>query len=771
MTRAPTLRPLRRAFAVIAGLACSLTVFITHTDLASLPPRLRTPAAWWLGFFAIFPLVIAVMAGIALAWSWRAPHPDHSSAVILTDSVVPRRLDRMWIRGTGVGVCACFVMLLGTPLAVGGSLGSPAQGTASTLVTMSAFIAIIMAVVCFGVHARFIWAGVVVTALLVALSTITGELWPGSVQAPAQVLSTTLLFVGAVTWLRVQLVQLDQTEAQEREQAEALADEQARQLVRLRVNAFVHDHILAALVPVAAGMPDSPLLRSTACAALGALDSSDELSSSEDSISTEELFDAMTKDARAWDSGIRIERRRDDHFLVPSDTGKVLGDAVIEAVRNSVRHGGPGPVRRVLGLEVVDGALTVSVDDDGQGFIPEQVPRSRYGIRHSIRQRVVDVGGLVDVRSSPGRGTHIAVSWSPGPAWAHAGGDELQQLDAQLPSDVEFPLAASLETRTARILAVLFLAMGAIQVLGNRSAYTSFVPVIGAFVVVVIAVGLLVRSWPRSRLPGWVCVVVVVLIAVANSMCLWSIRVGGWPGYATWSIWACVFLCWGPLMRERTATGWIGFAAMAATTFGWVLDTGQPVSLGFALVLPQVISTAAWTFIAWASARFACRTALANRRVGELSALRHAQQETIRITHEAMDTVAQRAHPVLQRIATDPAPSPEFRLECLLLEAELRDEIRGAFFTGTPVVEAAREARARGAEVVLMDDSTPGTLGPVERTEVIDHVMAALASATDGSHVFARIAPPERSYAASVVVDDESVMIPRAAATQQSVQA
>lgn len=70
-----------------------------------------------------------------------------------------------------------------------------------------------------------------------------------------------------------------------------------------------------------------------------------------------------------------------------------------------------------------------------------------------------------------------------------------------------------------------------------------------------------------------------------------------------------------------------------------------------------------------------------------------------------------------------------------------------------------------------MDDSTPGTLGPVERTEVIDHVMAALASATDGSHVFARIAPPERSYAASVVVDDESVMIPRAAATQQSVQA
>ena len=65
---------------------------------------------------------------------------------------------------------------------------------------------------------------------------------------------------------------------------------------------------------------------------------------------------------------------------------------------------------RAVGVVVSrpDGAVSVVVEDDGAGFDPEATPRGRLGLL-GMRERVELVGGEIEIESSPGAGTSVAV--------------------------------------------------------------------------------------------------------------------------------------------------------------------------------------------------------------------------------------------------------------------------------------------------------------------------------------------------------------------------
>ncbi len=95
--------------------------------------------------------------------------------------------------------------------------------------------------------------------------------------------------------------------------------------------------------------------------------------------------------------------------LGPDARAAVVG-AVSEALANAGRHGRAGRVT-VYAEPADEGGVACSVKDDGTGFDPSAAIEG-MGLARSVRGRVAEVGGRVEVDSAPGRGTEVRL-WVP----------------------------------------------------------------------------------------------------------------------------------------------------------------------------------------------------------------------------------------------------------------------------------------------------------------------------------------------------------------------
>jgi signal transduction histidine kinase len=111
----------------------------------------------------------------------------------------------------------------------------------------------------------------------------------------------------------------------------------------------------------------------------------------------------------------RIEGTRAEVIAVeePSDEDprvtEALAGAVGEALANAAKHGGASHV--VVFVEPDDDEVFVSVKDDGVGFDTATTAEG-VGLSRSIRGRLAEVGGRVEVDARPGRGTEVRL-WAP----------------------------------------------------------------------------------------------------------------------------------------------------------------------------------------------------------------------------------------------------------------------------------------------------------------------------------------------------------------------
>jgi signal transduction histidine kinase len=100
----------------------------------------------------------------------------------------------------------------------------------------------------------------------------------------------------------------------------------------------------------------------------------------------------------------------DDIEPLEASVVDAVGGAVSEALTNAGKHGDAD--RITVYAEPGDGcALFCSVHDTGVGFDTETVPEGR-GLTDSIRARIADVGGRVEVHSRIGQGTEVLL-WLP----------------------------------------------------------------------------------------------------------------------------------------------------------------------------------------------------------------------------------------------------------------------------------------------------------------------------------------------------------------------
>ena len=98
-----------------------------------------------------------------------------------------------------------------------------------------------------------------------------------------------------------------------------------------------------------------------------------------------------------------------DEFPLPEHVEIALYRIAQEALQNVVKHSGAD--RAELELRSEPGVAHMRVTDDGSGFdqaAPRDGGEPGYGLR-SMAERAELVGGRLDVRSSPGRGTTVTV--------------------------------------------------------------------------------------------------------------------------------------------------------------------------------------------------------------------------------------------------------------------------------------------------------------------------------------------------------------------------
>jgi len=98
-----------------------------------------------------------------------------------------------------------------------------------------------------------------------------------------------------------------------------------------------------------------------------------------------------------------------DEPKVAAHAVEALAGAVGEALTNAAKHGAAG--RATVFVEPGDGELFVSVKDDGAGFDPATAVEG-VGTTRSIRGRITEAGGRVEIEPNPGHGTEVQL-WVP----------------------------------------------------------------------------------------------------------------------------------------------------------------------------------------------------------------------------------------------------------------------------------------------------------------------------------------------------------------------
>lgn len=217
-----------------------------------------------------------------------------------------------------------------------------------------------------------------------------------------------------------------------------------------------------------------------------------------------------------------------------------------------------------------------------------------------------------------------------------------------------------------------------------------------------------------------------------------------WPIAASTAIYT--YMC----VRGRTLWAWAGMVAVVASCMVWAEMTGQSAAYGLSMSAINLAPVAMSTFFAL-TIRPAARDIFALRRETIARAAAEAADLAVRDERDRqLARLDQLARPLLQRLTGSEPLSEQDHRACALLEAHLRDSLRAPALTVPQVVSAARAARSRGVEVVLLDDNGLDTAIDTARARVLAAVADVLEHAESGTLTI-RILPPRRLALATIV--------------------
>ena len=573
---------------------------------------------------------------------------------------------------------------------------------------------------------------------------------PESFDGPIGTLCFNLAILGGGSWLLQQAISLDALHEEVNNEQMAVRTQQAINNAQRRMNSFIHDHILSVLISIAAGITDRHRLRVSSRNALEALNNR---TGKHDIHSSSRLITLIDEMIRGLDSNIEFLKNDTETITLPPGVGSALFDATHEALTNSLRHAAtstrPNPSRRVL-LSTSSSGIQIEIYDDGVGFDPTDLELVRLGIKYSILSRMDAIGGHASFESFPNQGTRVILFHSLKPTQVSSE----ENLGVIAPMNIE----NLMEQWPTRAIAAYAVFAHLYQLLVHWNEYHN--PWISAFAMLLLTAMsvLLVRRWPQSLLPTWTSCLVAVVGPLANFAVLAQIEPHGWPENESWPFGFVGMLCWGLVLRGHSIIAWASMSLLVVSTMPWVLGNHQPWTLIITLTIGHIISLALWTAIT-SLARWASIAIFKQQRQRmELEAERIESEQAAAVVESMLDQVDEQVRPILELVVSGKPITPEIRQQATLLEAELRDEIRGGTRLTSLIKDPVRQARERGVAVILMDDGEDAPLPhPVER-ELFEHSTRILKS-TNARQVVVRLNPPNRSVLATITTEEERLTI------------
>jgi signal transduction histidine kinase len=198
----------------------------------------------------------------------------------------------------------------------------------------------------------------------------------------------------------------------------------AREVERIEVDALIHDTVLASLQAAdRARRPEEAALAvsmaSDAIKRLATMD--DPMTDVAETASLRSLVSGLERYAAALDVPFDITLDPNTDLEIAYPVAQNLYLAATQAMANSAQHAGgtdaTAHVSRSVAVTVCDGdGVALDISDDGVGFDRQSIEPNRLGLRVSIIERVVAVGGTVELDSAPGEGTRISIRWTPAEA-------------------------------------------------------------------------------------------------------------------------------------------------------------------------------------------------------------------------------------------------------------------------------------------------------------------------------------------------------------------
>ncbi|MFD8101137.1 hypothetical protein ACFV24_16485 [Nocardia fluminea] len=209
----------------------------------------------------------------------------------------------------------------------------------------------------------------------------------------------------------------------------------------------------------------------------------------------------------------------------------------------------------------------------------------------------------------------------------------------------------------------------------------------------------------------------------------------------------CAFLC----VRGRTGMGWASFVGVIMMFGVWSALHRQGPLYGILLSAPNLAVLGMSSLFA-----FIVRPGAATIDALRSAAIREAESvaatEAKRVERDAQRAkLDELARPILELVAAGAQLDTAQLADSRLTEAQLRDSLRARALDRPDVVAAAREARRRGVEVVLLDDSRmDNDLDPL-RLAFCDLATEYL-NATSAGTITVRVHPRARAVFGSIVI-------------------